>query len=280
MVEQKQDTGKFRENTKDQFYTKVSIARECIESILTNCPDATQYIWVEPSAGNGAFLTSLPATIPRIAIDLDPRSPGIIKADFLKWIPVGDGPKVFFGNPPFGSQGSLAKAFIKYAAVTNAQIIAFILPRSFMKPSMSCAFPRNFHQIHQRELPKDSFEVNGQPYDVPCVFQIWVKRATQRDIEEKVQATGFTYVKATEPFHMAFRRVGVNAGTCYLQQEGPFSPQSHYFLAFDEKYVSRLSHIKDAINAHIFPSNTVGPRSLSKGEANQVINEILSLIYT
>jgi hypothetical protein len=278
MVEQKQDTGKFRENTKDQFYTKTSIARECVNSILANCPDAPQYIWVEPSAGNGAFLRCLPQTIPRVAIDIDPRSPEIIKADFLQWIPVGDGPKVFFGNPPFGSQGSLAKAFIKYAAATNAQIIAFILPRSFMKPSMSCAFPLNFHQIYQRELPTNSFEVNGEPYDVPCVFQIWVKRTTHRDIEEKVQPIGFTYVKTTEQFHMAFRRVGVNAGTCYLQGEGPFSPQSHYFLAFDAKYLPRLSHIKDAINTHVFPSNTVGPRSLSKGEANEVINVILSLI--
>jgi len=280
MVEQTQDTGKFRQNTKDQFYTKVSIARECVNSILANCPDAPQYIWVEPSAGNGAFLSSLPATIPRVAIDIDPRAPEIIKADFLKWIPVGDGPKLFFGNPPFGSQGSLAKTFIRHAAATNAQIIAFILPRSFMKPSMSCAFPRNFHQIYQWELPINSFEVNGEAYDVPCVFQIWVKKDTPRDIEEKVQAIGFTYVKATEQFHMAFRRVGVNAGTCYLYSDGPFSAQSHYFLAFDDKYLPRLNSIKTAINAHIFPSNTVGPRSLSKGEANEAINAILSLIYT
>ena len=275
MVEQKQDTGKFRENTKDQFYTKASIARECVNSILTNCPDAPQYLWVEPSAGNGAFLSPLPPTISRIAIDLDPRAPDIVKADFLKWIPVSDGKKLYFGNPPFGSQGSLAKAFIRYAAVSNAQIIAFILPRSFTKPSMSCAFPRNFHLIHERELPKDSFEVNGEAHDVPCVFQIWVKRDMPRDIEEKVQSIGFTYVKVTEQFHIAFRRVGVNAGTSYLQSEGPFSAQSHYFLAFDEKYLAKLHDIKTAINTHVFPSNTVGPRSLSKGEANQVINMIL-----
>jgi hypothetical protein len=275
MVEQKQDTGKFRENTKDQFYTKVSIARECVNSILAHCPDAPQYLWVEPSAGNGAFLGALPPTISRVAIDLDPRAPEIIKADFLKWIPVSDGKKLYFGNPPFGSQGSLAKSFIRYAALNNAQIIAFILPRSFTKPSMSCAFPRNFHLIHERELPKDSFEVNGEAHDVPCVFQIWVKRDTPRDIEEKVQAIGFTYVKATEQFHMAFRRVGVNAGTTYLQGEGPFSAQSHYFLAFDEKYLVKIHDIKTAINTHVFPSNTVGPRSLSKGEANHVINAIL-----
>ena len=278
MSEQMQDTGKFRQNTRDQFYTKASIAKECVDSIFTHCQDASQYIWIEPSAGNGAFLSVLPSTISRVAIDLEPKAPGIQKADFLTWTPVTEGPKVYFGNPPFGSQGSLAKSFIKYAAKNNAHIIAFILPRSFTKPSMSSAFPLKFHCIYEKELPKDSFEVNREAYDVPCVFQIWVKRATNRELEEKVEAIGFTYVKVTDKFQMAFRRVGVNAGTSYLQGNGQFSPQSHYFLKFDEKYEANLESIKNAINAHTFPSNTVGPRSLSKGEANQVINIILGLI--
>jgi len=277
---EKQDTGKFRQNTKDQYYTRVSIARHCVDSIFTHCPDATQYMWIEPSAGNGAFLSALPPTLSRIAIDLEPRGPGIEKADFLSWIPEGNGKKVYFGNPPFGSQGSLAKSFIKHAAKNNAQIIAFILPRSFMKPSMTSAFPLNFHLVHQEELPKDSFEVNTEVYDVPCVFQIWIKKDTIRELEEKVEAIGFSYLKAGDQFHLAFRRVGVNAGTSYLQNQGTFSPQSHYFLGFDEKYQTNIEQIKNAINAHTFPSNTVGPRSLSKGEVNQVINIILSLIYT
>ena len=276
MTEQKQDTGKFRQNTKDQFYTKVSIAKECVDSILIHYPDSIQYLWIEPSAGNGAFLSALPSAISRVAIDLEPKAPGIQKFDFLTWTPITEGPKVYFGNPPFGSQGSLAKSFIKHAAINNAEIIAFILPRSFMKPSMSSAFPLKFHCIHEKELPKDSFEVNREVYDVPCVFQIWVKRDTNRELEEKVEAIGFKYVKATEPYNMAFRRVGVNAGTSYLRDtRNEKSPQSHYFLSFDEKYLTRLDYIKETINNHTFPSNTVGPRSLSKGEVNQVINTIL-----
>ena len=279
MTEQKQDTGKFRENTKDQFYTKASIAKECVDSILSNYAEALQYIWVEPSAGNGAFLKALPDCIPLIAIDLDPKAPDIKKLDFFLWNTTSDEPKVYFGNPPFGSQGSLAKAFIRHAAQNMAKVIAFILPRSFMKPSMTSAFPLNFHLIHQRELPINSFEVNGESYDVPCVFQIWVNRDVNRELDEKIEPVGFKYVKATETYHMAFRRVGVNAGKCYIKEAGKEkSPQSHYFLAFDTKYVNRLNNIKDEINEHTFPSNTVGPRSLSKGEANQVINNILSLI--
>ena len=39
--------------------------------------------------------------------------------------------------------------------------------------------------------------------------------------------------------------------------------------------INETKLIIDKINAHIFPSNTVGPRSLSKSEANIVINQIL-----
>jgi hypothetical protein len=282
MTEQAQDTGKFRENTKDQFYTKSSIAKECVDSILLNCSDALEYLWVEPSAGNGAFLNILPRGVHKVAMDLEPKAPGIDKLDFLTWKPITDGEKIFFGNPPFGSQGSLAKSFIKHAAANNARIIAFILPRSFMKPSMSCAFPSFFHCIYQRELPKDSFEVNKDVYDVPCVFQIWLKKNERREAEEKILPSGFTYVKPNETYHMAFRRVGVYAGKSYLNDAntGTFSQQSHYFLAFNQEYLPNLQKIKDAINNHIFPSNTVGPRSLSKGEANQVINTILLTLTT
>jgi hypothetical protein len=274
MTEQTQDTGKFRQNNKDQFYTKSTIAKECVDSIISHFPESKQYVWVEPSAGDGAFLKVLPVDVQRVAMDLDPKAPGIQKADFLKWLAITDGKKIYFGNPPFGSQGSLAKSFIKHAAANNALVIAFILPRSFMKPSMSCSVPSRFHCIYEKELPKDSFEVNKQPYDVPCVFQIWVKKDTNREIEEKVAAIGFSYVKQTEAHHMAFRRVGVYAGTSYLDTKEK-SPQSHYFLAFDEQYIAHLEKIKDKINEHIFPSNTVGPRSLSKGEVNEVINLIL-----
>uniref|UniRef100_A0A6C0ANA1 Methyltransferase n=1 Tax=viral metagenome TaxID=1070528 RepID=A0A6C0ANA1_9ZZZZ len=275
MTEQKQDTGKFRQNTKDQFYTKTSIAKECIDSILSKYPEASKYMWIEPSAGNGSFLNLIPRTIQSIGMDIDPRAPNIQKLDFLKWLSITDGEKVYFGNPPFGSQGSLAKSFIKHAVTNNAKVIAFILPRSFMKPSMNSAFPLKFHCIHEKELPKDSFEVNKVSYDVPCVFQIWVKMDENRELDEKVEPFGFKYVKSTEIYHMAFRRVGVNAGTCYLKDTIEKSPQSHYFLSFDGEYLPRLAHIKEQINNHTFPSNTVGPRSLSKSETNTVINSIL-----
>lgn len=271
-----QDTGKFRTNTKDQYYTKSSVAQECVARIFQHCPEVAEYQWIEPSAGNGAFLKAVPAGTDAIGIDLEPKGTGILQGNFLDWIPTSAKNRIIFGNPPFGRQSSLAKSFIKYAA-QYASIIAFILPRSFVKPSMSNAFPLKFHCVYEAELKKNSFEVNGKEYDVPCVFQIWKKRDSARVVKEKVVEQGFSYVKHKQPFHIAFKRVGGLAGKCYptTTSADDYNPQFHYFLKLDDRYIPFAKRILDQVNLHVFPSNTVGPRSLSKSEANEVLNKVI-----
>jgi len=132
-----------------------------------------------------------------------------------------------------------------------------------------------FHCIHSEELGKNSFEVNSVAYDVPCVFQIWEKKDIDRTLAEPVKEAGFEYVKAGEAFHLAFKRVGGLAGQCYPQGED-YNPQCFYFLKLDAKYIPHAQEIMDEVNDHVFPSNTVGPRSLSKSEANEVLNEIIA----
>ena len=270
-----QDTGKFRKNTKDQYYTKSSVAKKCIDKIHSYLPQSESYQWIEPSAGNGAFLKIIPSTFDKIGIDLDPKASDIQQGNFLDWTPLSEKKRIFFGNPPFGRQGSLAKSFIKHAS-QYADIIAFILPRSFVKPSMSRAFPLKFHCIYSEELEKNAFEVNTQEYDVPCVFQIWEKKNTDRILANPVKEDGFDYVKHGQPFHIAFKRVGGLAGKCYAAAlSTEFNPQYHYYLSLKDKYIPYIKNIIDKVNLHVFPSNTVGPRSLSKSEANEVLNQVL-----
>jgi hypothetical protein len=308
-----QDTGKFRSNLADKFYTKPAVARKCVDRILERVAGVRGWQWIEPSAGGGAFLQSAAAAgVVVMGMDIDPKGEGIVQGDFLKWRPIGGGAgagagavalekRLVFGNPPFGRQGSLAKSFVQHAS-GFADAIAFVLPRSFLKPSMSRAFPLRFHCIWSEEAEKDAFEVNGAVYDVPCVFQIWVKQGTERDVAEAEGAEGFAYVKAGEAFDIAFRRVGVYAGRSFVPKEivvdlggrqvalqemkayigtngkpdaFEFSPQSHYFLRLDEGNKTKRDALVAAVNAVEFPSNTVGPRSVSKGEANAVLNRLL-----
>ena len=271
---QKQDTGKFRTNMKDQFYTNENVAKSCIQRITGLLPFTSDYIWIEPSAGNGSFLHNIPSSFEKIGLDLEPKANDILKQDYLKWIPPSNKDIVVFGNPPFGRQSSLAKAFISKSC-KFAKIIAFILPKSFTKPSMYNAFDLKFHLIHSVELEKDSFVINGSTYDVPCVFQIWQKTNMDRKIEEKTNPEGFEYVKPNEKYHIAFRRVGGLAGKCYKNDGSEFSIQSHYFIKFNDDVVFYIDTIIEKTNNHTFPSNTLGPRSLSKSEANIVINDII-----
>ena len=49
--------------------------------------------------------------------------------------------------------------------------------------------------IFNEELDKNAFIINGgAKYDVPCVFQIWEKKATERPKDEKVAPIGFEYI--------------------------------------------------------------------------------------
>jgi len=288
-TQEAQDTGKFRQNTKDQFYTTETVAIQCVRDIIGTFKPQTQteaakYLWIEPSAGKGAFIRSAPKKAQVIGIDIEPKAPGIVEADFLEWMPPTTTKKIIsFGNPPFGKQSSLAKAFIKKCCGFS-DIVAFILPLSFTKPSMSRAFDTKFHCILSKELRGDSFEINeGVVYDVPCVFQIWQKRNDARKTEKDVSPEHFAYVNSPETgahdVDVAFRRVGVYAGRCFKIVENTstttFSKQSHHFMLFDEVSRPRMDTIVKKINEHTFPSNTVGPRSLSKSEINTVINSII-----
>lgn len=274
----KQDTGKFRTNIKDQFYTNVNVAKTCIKHITDLLPVTSNYLWIEPSAGNGAFLHNIPATFEKIGLDIEPKAEDILAQDYLKWNPpLQNKDIIVFGNPPFGRQSSLAKSFISKSC-EFAKVIAFILPKSFTKPSMFNAFDLKFHPIQSIELEKDSFVINGEKYDVPCVFQIWLKKDVNRINEEKIKPNGFKYVKSDVKYHIAFRRVGGLAGKCYKNNGTMFSTQSHYFIVFDNKFAPHENTIIQKINEHLFPSNTVGPRSLSKSEINTVINNIIRTI--
>ncbi len=268
-------TGKFRTDEKEQFYTDPKVAKKCIDIVVNLYPNLEDYLWIEPSAGNGSFYNLIEHN--KIGIDIDPKCEGIIKADFLKWKPPtitkDERPLLLIGNPPFGKQSSLAKMFIKRGC-EYADIIAFILPKSFTKPSMNNAFDKYFHCMHTSDIEKDAFLIKGnERYDVPCVFQIWERKNTERKLEEKITEIGFEYIKEENNPHICIRRVGALAGKSFLYHPDKFSVQSHYFIRLNN--TENINEIVSRLNNHIFPSNTVGPRSISKGEVNVVLNSII-----
>lgn len=252
-----------RARTLDQFYTRTDIARDCVR-LLTDFVGgrAQDHVWVEPSAGAGAFVDFLPQ--PRIALDIEPGRGDISEADFLSWNPGNlTRDAIVVGNPPFGKNASLARKFFNRAA-EFAEIIAFIVPRTFQKESLVKTLDRRMHLRLEQELKPQSFVYEGLPYDVPTVFQIWQRSANLREVpKRKLTHPDFEFV-APDIAHFAFQRVGARAGL--VSHEGLHkSPQSHYFLRSSiepELLFDRL----DSIDWTPIKTRTAGNPSIAKRE--------------
>lgn len=247
----------------DRFYTKNEIVESCMESLKESFGrNLNNWFFIEPSAGNGAFLPYLKNYI---AFDIMPEDNRIIKQD---WFDVDkkqflEKNTIVIGNPPYGVQGKLAIDFFNESSF--ADYIAFILPRSFRKPSIQARLNKKFFLIKENILPEKSFLFNGEDYHVNSVFQIWEKRNEERLIEKKRLTTKFfDFTKEIEKATCSVRRVGANAGKASFNKN--FSPQSNYFLInktgmSDEDFVNFLNSL-----IHNSAEDAVGPKSLSKSE--------------
>lgn len=270
-------TGLKRKST-DKFYTSPSAVNTCIELIKQHVSIRKNDICIEPSAGNGSFINGIKSLFKHCYFyDLEPENNEIIKQDYLDYdyTIISKNPNDKFhliGNPPFGRQSSLAIKFIKKSA-EYAYSISFILPKSFKKDSLKKHFPLNFHLIYEFDLPKNSFIVDEKDYDVPCVFQIWVKKDTDREISKKLIPNNYKFVKKEEQHDISFRRVGVNAGNIDRETEKK-SIQSHYFIKFDMELTDELFDILSKLN-YDSKNNTCGPKSISKQELIEEFNMVL-----
>jgi len=278
---QTEQTTGLKRNTIDKYYTSSDTVTQCIELIKTHNNISQNDLIIEPSAGNGAFIPLIKTLSSNcIFYDLEPEHDEIIKQDFLELnttqLQTSSSTQTqmihVIGNPPFGRQSSLAIKFIKKCC-QFAKTISFILPKSFKKDSMQKHFAANFHLIHEYDLPPNSFLVNNIPCDVPCVFQIWMNMQIPRQVLIKAIPQHFKFVKREEEPDISFRRVGVNAGTISTDITNK-SIQSHYFIKFtnDKPIAENLDKLKNITFAF---NNTVGAKSIAKGEVISKFNELL-----
>jgi len=178
----------------DKFYTIPAIAEKCIVNV------GAKYDWnkwclvVEPSAGNGSFLSRIPCD-KKIGIDIAPEHKDIIKQDFLTYSPpenvmklrnaidnnvnVNNGILVI-GNPPFGRVSSLAIKFFNHAT-TFADVIAFIIPKTFRRISVHNKLNKQFHLVFDEDIPMEPCSFNP-PMMVKCCFQIWERQVVPREV--------------------------------------------------------------------------------------------------
>lgn len=278
-----------KRDTIDKFYTKSSVAGDCIQYVITHIDiDPHNDIIIEPSAGNGSFISEIKKISNNyLFYDIEPDNSEIMKQDYLEmnfstieWMNLDTKTKIkpkihIIGNPPFGRQSTLAIQFIKKSAEI-ADSISFILPKSFKKDSMMRHFPTKFHLLYQKDIDNDSFLVEGVTTDVPCVFQVWQKQENDRPliIKETADPKIYNFVKQEENPDISFRRVGVNAGFIDENNISEKSFQSHYFIKFGPK-VNKKEIISKMKLIQYETNNTVGPKSICKSEIIREINKII-----
>jgi len=165
----------------DQFFTKPEVAESCWQSLRNHMhaagADITQFKFIEPSAGLGAFYDLLPEDR-RIGIDVEKFNPDFVHTDFLSWAPENNENNfACIGNPPFGYRAWLALTFLNHAAQFS-DFVGFIVPMAFQSRGKSNVQDRvkGLSLVHSSPLPAESFiDVSGKLLKVNALWQIWAR---------------------------------------------------------------------------------------------------------
>ena len=136
VIENKTKNAKIvREEGLDKFYTISVYSKKCIDKVFELYDKSKFDLIIEPSAGDGSFFNQLECDN-KIGIDISPENKNIIKMDFFDYTPDPNINNILIiGNPPFGKISSTAIKFFNHSAKW-ANVIAFIIPRTFRKESI------------------------------------------------------------------------------------------------------------------------------------------------
>jgi len=239
---------------KEQFFTQFETAERLSNWIKSQPWFENVTDIIEPSAGDGAWLKFLPVTK---AYDLEPRSEGIVQADYLETkIPYKE-KTLIVGNPPFGRMGSLAMEFVKKGC-EEADYIAYILPASFGKKSVMRRLPKKFHLLYQEDLLDETFRFERDGRKVSVVFQVWERRAEDRkDPVLRDSCKDFSFIKVNSPpsgpakpapdnADIAICTHGSGYGKIHLSNHSDLNSRTHRFIKSNiesEKLAQRLGSI-------------------------------------
>jgi len=236
----------------DKYYTKQKIADRYSNIILTKYGSNVTYI--EPTAGNGAFLKILPGIV---GYDLKPEGKGIIALDIFDNYNFDDN-TVVAGNPPFGTNANLAIKIFNHIANQNVKSICFIVPKTFKKVSTQDKLNLNYRLVLEEDIESNAFTVEGKNKDVNCVFQIWELSLDKRTMSKHPPTNGVVFT-TKDKANIAIRRAGGKAGQVLSGLD--HSESSTYFIKADERIRKMLALIDTSV-----AGNTAGVKSISKKE--------------
>ena len=157
----------------DQYFTPLGTAQWVVDRVRSMFPKKFPMV-VEPSAGLGVFLPLIPK-MGRVvkAWDILPQAEGITNGSFLDVDPAEFKGGLVIGNPPYGVANKMTLAFINHAA-KSAEVIAFIVPRVFLRNSITYKVSLDFTPVCEEEIPNPTYYgPSGEIYKHRRLLVIW-----------------------------------------------------------------------------------------------------------
>lgn len=254
-----------QKNILDKFYTNPDISKKYIKIFSEFYKWESFDFVIEPSAGSGSFLFSIPH-INKIGIDIEPEHDLIKKQDFFTYYPPKDMKSILtIGNPPFGKVSSLAIKFFNHAAQFS-NVIAFIVPRSFRKSAIQNRLDDNFHLIYDDTIPTKPCCFNPE-MKAKCCFQIWEKRDVKRTIIKTSlihEDWDFINYKEIENADFAIRAYGGHCGDIIHKDLKKLNHKGWHFIKSNINKDLLIQKIKKLDFIH--STNTARQDSLGKRE--------------
>lgn len=265
--------GNRRVTGKEQFYTPADLALTLTKQIGPLVGGLENRLVIEPAGGTGAFIKAAKSLGAKrvISFDIEPKSDGVLLADFLEADLTGITGAITISNPPFGRNNSLSIPFFNKAAM-HSDYIAFIVPRSWRKWSVINRLDRNFHLIHDQDLSIDYVDDLGemvwQKSSLRTCFQLWQRQDTQRELT-KVQDLGLVSKVTPEQADVAITVFGYSCGLVRTEFDRIPNSTVMFLKLHDERVLPALRNV----DFSKFYRNTAYTEALSLQEIRFLLNE-------
>ena len=258
----------------DKFYTNPDVSERLTKKTFELYNPENYDVILEPSAGSGSFLFNFPEN-KRLGLDIKPDNEEIQQVDFLEvWKPEEGKKYLVIGNPPFGRVSSLAVKFFQKSA-EFADVIAFLIPRTFRRVSVQNKLNLNFHLVYDEELPISPCCFTPQ-MSAKCCFQIWEKRnykrkkvtlpKTSEDWEFLPMGPLDENNQPTPPIGASFalKAYGSNCGMIVTEDLKDLRPKSWHWIKTDnkEKLIDRFLKLDYSISKDTARQDSLGRAEL------------------
>ena len=240
----------------DAFYTPDDVAMACVEDFYKELPQYKDNEIVEPSAGGGAFLRAFEKLgLNYEAYDLNPQADNIIQADYLSTDMDLTG-KVVLGNPPYGVQNKLSKAFIKRSFEQGAEAVGFLLFGGILSHKHLKSIGYKVEYFKRLEpvdfIDKDDNVVLKGSGGFKAVFVVWSK--------EELQPITKTLVEYGHPdsfdFFVNYGGIFKKSGfvvKVYVRPSGR-KENNCWIISSDPKRASHIFKVYDGFEKHMYES--------------------------